>query len=166
MIERNDGMDDGMDDAARRPPGPVHRGTVATRPVSRPVSVWVLSAVLLLVAVPGLFAGVLALRDAVDHGDGDAMPASLARTAVATALLVCTLGVFVGARWGRTGVAAVCVLNFLGAVVSAMNGTTTGFALVLALNVNLVLGIWVLGAQVDAWTGATARVRSARPRTR
>jgi hypothetical protein len=145
-------------DTARRPLKPVYRRAASTRPVSRPASVWVLTVLMLLIALTNLLAGLGAFLDAVDHGDEDAVPLSLGRTAVAAALLVCTIGVFAGARWGRVGAATLCALNFIATVGIAMTGTTSGFAVFLALGVNLVLGIWVLGPQVDAWTGgATSR---------
>jgi hypothetical protein len=121
--------------------------------MSRPVSVWVLTIVTLLIALVGLLGGLGAYADAVDHGDEDAVPLSLARVAVAAALLMCAVGVFVGARWGRTGIATVCVLNFVGVVGGALNDAISGFAVFLALGVSIVLGFWALGPQVDTWTG-------------
>ncbi|GAA0906475.1 hypothetical protein [Virgisporangium aurantiacum] len=142
-------------DTARRPLKPHYRRAVATRPVFRPVSVWVLSVVLLLISLVNLLAGLAAFLDAVDHGDEDAVPLSLGRAAVGAALLVCTIGIFVGARWGRVGAASLCALNFVATLISAMNGTIGGFAVILALSVNLVLGFWVVSPRVDAWTGGT-----------
>lgn len=145
-MDTDDGPARRRRETGSRPAGP-------TRPVSRPTSVWVLTGVIVFFASISLLAGYGAFADAVDHGDQDAVPYALARIAVAAALLVCTTGVFIGARWGRTGVATVCALNFLGVVLGALNGVTGGFALILALGVNLALGLWALGPTVDAWTG-------------
>ncbi len=133
---------------------PVYRRPPPDRPKSRPPSVWVIALILVTFALLGSYLGTTALIDAVDHGaDEEVVVAFGLGVLLSVALLVMGSALFAGARWGRTGALALCLLNIGLAAVGGVTDRLNSGQLWFALAGNLVLIFVLLGPQVYAWTG-------------
>jgi hypothetical protein len=126
---------------------------VGAAPRIRPIQVWVLSVLLILIGIAGIYLSVVILEDAVDHGEETSVVVlSAVSLAFAVAQTVSGVLLFVGIEWGRRLAIAVCLVNLVAVVWSAfLSIGDVSRQIFFAGLVNGALTVALLGGRVSSW---------------
>jgi hypothetical protein len=142
-----------MDEDSPRPTRPSPWKRPAARPEVRPAAVWVIAAALIVIGLLFTYAGVMTFADAIDHGDEDAQFPSLIAALVGVLTILFAGGLFFGARWGRNGALAVCVLIGIGTIAGLAREAIGWGAGMVGFAVGICLFFALLGPKAHDWTG-------------
>ncbi|MFI6757667.1 hypothetical protein ACIBF5_00790 [Micromonospora sp. NPDC050417] len=115
---------------------------------------WVVSLLLVAYGLLGTLLGAMLLEDAISHGEEDVVILMAVISLLLSAAQVTSgIGLFFGARWGRTGALTVCGINVLAVAVAAANDGVGTAPAWIAVAVNAVLVFVLLGEKIHGWTG-------------